>query len=419
MRRSLLLLSIGVATSACGGERTDDAGRAARVAQPVMDGYVDEKDRGVVGLAIDFNGFWFSGHCSGTLIAPNLVMTAHHCVALTQGGGPQGEVICGQTGFSGQGQGNLFLASPETVRPDKAADPHFYRGTGQVRVAPGANDICGYDVSLIILEGKGIPESEATPVVPRIDSSPEPGDEFAAVGFGLTDPNDNNSSGTRMRRDGNVVSCLGSQCASFLNQVKDSEWAGDAPVCPGDSGGPAIDLQGRVFGVVSRGGTGCVSSVYGNVGSWQQWITDTALEAADLGGYDPPFWATTGSSTPPVEPEPDPGSDAGTPEPDPGGLGQSCTGACPAGYLCYTTNGKDGTCVPECSAASPDCPNGYSCAEDIGLCIESSGPATNGVDSGETSGCSVTPSSEDPAKPVPWLIGMAWVAAVVARRRSR
>ncbi|MEZ4463488.1 MAG: trypsin-like serine protease [bacterium] len=45
------------------------------------------------------------GICSGSLIAPNLVMTAQHCVAEIRS--PQ--VICGQSAF-----GNLYPASRST-----------------------------------------------------------------------------------------------------------------------------------------------------------------------------------------------------------------------------------------------------------------------------------------------------------------
>ena len=64
----------------------------------------------------------------------------------------------------------------------------------------------------------------------------------------------------------------------------------NAPICSGDSGGPALDERGRVFGVASRGDPGCEIAVYGDVSSWGPFIVDTALEAADLGGYVAPEW---------------------------------------------------------------------------------------------------------------------------------
>ena len=74
--------------------------------------------------------------------------------------------------------------------------------------------------------------------------------------------------------------------------IRASEWASvDAPICSGDSGGPALDDQGRVFGVASRGDPNCEIAVYGDVSNWAPFIVDTALSAALIGGYDAPEWA--------------------------------------------------------------------------------------------------------------------------------
>src|SRR5262245_19638512 len=53
------------------------------VQQPIIGGALDEDTAGVVGLALDLGRRGAAGHCSGTLIAPNLVLTARHCVAFT------------------------------------------------------------------------------------------------------------------------------------------------------------------------------------------------------------------------------------------------------------------------------------------------------------------------------------------------
>jgi hypothetical protein len=74
--------------------------------------------------------------------------------------------------------------------------------------------------------------------------------------------------------------------------IRASEWASvDAPICSGDSGGPALDEQGRVFGVASRGDPNCEIAVYGDVSNWAPFIVDTALSAAQIGDYEAPAWA--------------------------------------------------------------------------------------------------------------------------------
>ena len=145
-----LLIILPLTLTACADPELPPLGQTDH---PVVGGAKDDKSKAVVGLGVGINTFFF-GHCTGTLIAPNLVLTARHCVALTQSPGAYGGVVCGKTPFTLQGPGALFRVTVETVRP-KADGPSFYKGIGTVFVDKTANDICGYDVALIMLEGKG------------------------------------------------------------------------------------------------------------------------------------------------------------------------------------------------------------------------------------------------------------------------
>lgn len=372
------VLCAGLLALSCGGEKEV---QLARAHQAIVGGNVDQSTTGVVSLTIVLSSQTL-GYCSGTLIAPNLVLTARHCVS----GMNQEQITCGVTAFTTLTSPSVIYVSADTVRPN---GPSTMFRVSAVRVPPGSSEFCGQDIALVILAGGGMPDT-VTPIVPRIDVSAIPGESFAAVGYGLTAPDAQAPDGVRMRVDGNSVECLGLSCGWTGDIIRASEWSSlNAPTCSGDSGSPALDGLGRVFGLDSRGPWDCTGAIYTDVASWKDFLVSTALEAATAGGYTAPSW-TAGSSA------------IGTA--DSGLLGASCGGDCANGYACYSASGKPpGVCVPRCSSTQTSCPGGYTCAEALGACVPGS---ARSKDSG---GCAF-------ARSLPGSTGEAWtlLAAAIA-----
>ncbi len=377
----------------------------------IRGGYVDPGDPAAVGIVTFADGG--VGVCSGSLIAPNLVLTARHCVSATYN--DSGGVICGQTNFSAPFSPTDFYV---TTRGVFEQNEDAYHTVQNVVTLPVDDKLCGQDLALLILDDV-LSEYEAVPYVPRVDTALIAGEQYYAIGFGIT--NDGlQDSGIRRRRDSLFVECAEEECRNRPGMTT-AEWVGDQGICSGDSGGPALDLLNRVVGVTSRGVQGCDDPVYGSTRSWGQWIKDNALLAAQIGGYEPLPWMN-GWPTDPAYSHP---------------VGQACTEptACPSG-LCYAE-----TCTRLCNEASP-CPTGFVCEvlddgvtslcapepppdeddggnedEDEDASAASDGSSDGAAAEDDGGGCSF--SGKDPVTPVPWVVGLAVVGLAVARRRRR
>jgi hypothetical protein len=412
-----LVAGLSAAALGCGPADVPDAARVGTSEEAIAGGYTDTKDVAVVGV-IDVQA---GAMCSGSLIAPNLVLTARHCVAPVLNE-LSGGVSCQVTKFGANHPATSFYVTTKKSFSQNPADYHTVQKVESVPVGATA-PFCGSDAAILVLS-KGIDPAEAKPLVPRVDTVLEKGEEYYAVGYGATDGN-GAGAGLRRRRDNLFVDCVGASCPADITPayLHKTEFKGDQGTCEGDSGGPAFDLQGRVVGITSRGDKDCTMSIYTQVFGWGEWIKQMGVEAAKLGGYDPMPWSTGWPTDPAYA--------------DPVGAACQVDGDCPASRCASDPAGS--YCTRLCDDAAP-CPDGYQCDAEQKACLRVPPPpaeppsgAGGGAaqpagsakadpnasgDGGSTGGCSIRRGT-DPTKPAPWFAGAVAAAALLARRRRR
>ncbi len=386
LRRMLALLVI--AGAACAGDGSNDDTQPSSLS--ILDGAEDHLTTAVV--------FVMPAICTGTVIAPNLVLTAQHCVAPLDDA-PDAELEgCYPSVFEAPIAAAAVSVYTGNPTGDATEDRHRVLEIVLPPYTSPANQICGNDVALLILESP-ISSTVVTPIVPRVDVPLAAGEGYSAVGFGKIDPDIevDTDNAVRYRRDGLVVECVGTGCTPQPGYVVASEWRGDGATCSGDSGGPAIDAAGRVVGVDSRN-NGCGTyALYGGVEPRGAWIRETAIHAAQIGGYDAPPWST-GWPTDPAYSWP---------------IGDPCTAPsdCSSG-LCV-----DEICTRSCNDAAP-CPEGFLCSGSE-VCEPEDAPAAEDperTDEPASDGCTVAGSSSQAAG---WAALFGALMFVVRRRAAQ
>ena len=236
--------------------------------------------------------------CTGYLIAPNLVLTARHCVSTV--GGPGTTTAC-----SAMTSGGMTL-TPATPVMDYAVTElsvftqqtlPFDGTTGALSVAEvivlpdsAGMSLCGRDVALVRLTH---PLVGAVVIAPRLDSPPVVGELVTVVGYGQTGGGDPNTAGARLETRGSSPVAVGTTIESGVTRTVDGEWVLDTGPCSGDSGSPAIDAHGLSIGVMVRGhGAVCTSMVYERVDVHADWLVASARAAAQAASMGPPSWTS-------------------------------------------------------------------------------------------------------------------------------
>lgn len=239
-RRSLLLAVLLALTgcSAGGGAEPLDGPAVGETSAAIINGVSSPASQdSVVRIQMGL------GFCSGTLIAPNLVLTARHCVTNFRNdecGTIRGDVPVETMSIAVGG------SASELTAPVAHATKYFYNAGG---------DLCASgDVALILLDTK----IAGGPIAKVRTARATMNEKYVAVGYGA---DESNRISVRRQRTGVDVVAIGpatetftpSDAPAYTYALPAGELATSEAACHGDSGGPLFDAQGQVVGVTSRG----------------------------------------------------------------------------------------------------------------------------------------------------------------------
>ncbi|HEX7667569.1 MAG TPA: S1 family peptidase [Polyangiaceae bacterium] len=310
---------------ACTGSSPESAASMAddvsKSSVEVVHGVAD-RNRDPAVVAIDIGG---EALCTGSLVAPNVVLTARHCVSETTE-----EVEC--PARSAQITGNRSASSLTILSGDDAESAKAI-AKGKSIVTPSSSVLCDEDIALIVLDRS---VTGITPLKIRTGAVEE-GEHLRLVGYGKS--GDDSGAGEKLLRT-NVP----------VVSVTAHEFQTGEATCNGDSGGPAIDEDtGSIVGVVSRGGPTCEGADTRNIFTRVDAFTSLVAKA-------------TGSSASAAGSSDDDGSSQNSGKSPADDMGASCSSGsdCSAGVCLESAEGDSSYCSRTCGDGTR-CPNGFHC----------------------------------------------------------
>ncbi len=282
-------------------------------ALPVVDGEaatVDEIFSTVAILMLDEEGNE-AIHCTGSLLAPDVVLTASHCIQLVDDQtnqlertlGPDDLVVVAGALHVEESEEDQYFDIEEVLFHDSfpaMAENNDPDGLGQ-----------DFDIALLLLT-EPVETLPTVPILPpsRVDEVLTAGTSVIIAGYGGQGPAEDSDAGelfiaeTPFQRRGAYEFIAGQP--------------GNPDTCPGDSGGPLyVEDEGELYvvgasarGVTSTDKTCGDGGIYTLVPAYLDWIAERVEieDAPDSGGLEPDsegLEPDAGEPEPSFEPEPD------------------------------------------------------------------------------------------------------------------
>lgn len=285
-----IALTLGLGSAGCSAEEASSSDIRTSVdpsssAPSIFGGDRDgDTSSSVVALRVGTGGTFEL--CSATVIAPNVVLTARHCVTknLTT------SVSCDENGRSANGKHIASEEEPASLGIYVGATPSFASApdaTARAIVAPAGDVLCNADIALLVLDRE---LTDITPMAVRLGSTVAEGETIRSVGYGQNDRQI--PIGTRFRKENVPVLAMGKAVSASRTPLGKNEFEVGRSICQGDSGGPAIsELSGAVVGVVSRGG-GCdedFGHIYTTTGGFEALFEEAFRLAGGTPVAEPPL----------------------------------------------------------------------------------------------------------------------------------
>jgi hypothetical protein len=206
------------------------------------------------------DGVWRNANaCSGTLVAPTVVVTAAHCTLLPPGFPPfpiRYLVFHGET-----------IAAPNAVVPASSVTvhPQFCQGlTPPGSSCPGGVEgLVANDLAVLVLPTELPGPYAKLPQAESLDQRYRKTKQITIVGFGVTEPRVPGQPpvGIGVRRNARAEAHVFEPAPTFLQLPPPSKSKFGTP-CQGDSGGPVMQSARRVIAVLSIGETDCGGPTY-------------------------------------------------------------------------------------------------------------------------------------------------------------